>query len=259
MGLPGRAAELLAGFQTEIDGRFPDRLRALFLHGSLCWGEFFSGSDLDFVAVWDRVPSEDELADLEDAHGATRAQFGQTAFDGFHCSGSDLRRSPAEIGTRPVFYEGGFAAAGSVDINVVTWHELAERPVVVRGAPPDVWTDLPTLVAFTRGNLDTYWRATLTQIEGADPTEVGAHDASVAWVVLGAARLHHLLAKQALTSKSGAGRYVVEELDRTWNQIGFEALRIRERPEHPSLYRDPADRGRDMHGLLRWIVQDGTG
>ncbi|MDQ3094642.1 MAG: hypothetical protein M3Q82_01550 [Actinomycetota bacterium] len=84
------------------------------------------------------------------------------------------------------------------------------------------------------------------------------HDEPIAWVGLGPARLHHLLTKKTPTSKSGAGRYVVDELDPRWTKIGREALRIREHPESPGLYRDLAERGRDAHALLTWLVEDGT-
>lgn len=220
--------------------------------------EFLTGSDIDFVAVWETVPSDSELAELEDARRPTNARFPLPAFDGFHCTREDLVRAPSELGARPVFYEGRFEPTGSIDINLVTWHELAERPVVVRGERPEVRIDLAGLLEFTRDNLDTYWRTTVSKIEEAGISEVGAEDASVAWVVLGVARLHHLTTKAGLTSKSGAGRYITGELDPRWHQLGAEALRIRERPDEPTLYGDPERRGRDMHQLLRWAIEDGT-
>lgn len=77
-------------------------------------------------------------------------------------------------------------------------------------------------------------------------------------MVLGAARLHHLLARGSITSKSGAGRYVIESLDPQWHPIAREALRIREAPGDPGFYVDTGARGRDMYDLLVWLVTDGT-
>lgn len=99
----------------------------------------------------------------------------------------------------------------------MTWHELAERGLVVRGALPAVHTDREALLAFTRDNLDTYWRSALAQVDTAID-----EDGTVAWVTLGVARLHHLLARGALTSKSGAGRYVLNSLDARWHPLAVE-------------------------------------
>ncbi|GIF49444.1 hypothetical protein DFJ67_5546 [Asanoa ferruginea] len=244
-------------FLSEIDDRLPGRVAGLFLHGSLCWGEFFAGSDVDFVGLWEELPTGADLALLRAAHEATKVRFPSLVFDGFHCTSADLAAAPALVGRRPVFYQGEFAAAGTIDINLVTWHELAERGITVRGELPPVFTDLAALLEFTRNNLDTFWRGIAKQVDDAGPTVFGGHDASVAFVGLGPARLHHLLTTGTLTSKSGAGRYVRDSLDQRWNLIARESLRLREDPGSASLYDDPARRGRDAGGLLRWLIDDG--
>ncbi|SEC93125.1 hypothetical protein SAMN04489844_3281 [Nocardioides exalbidus] len=255
---PQAVQDLVDCFLEEVDRRFPGQLSGLFLHGSIVWGEFFPGSDADFVAVWQRLPAADRLADLAEAHAAVRERFATPTFDGFHCTAADLAASPSGVGTRPVFYEGRFDEHGTLDINPVTWHELALGPVVLRGEVPPVHTDDAELRDFTRRNLDTYWRGIAEQTAGEGVREIGGSDEAVAWIALGAPRLHHLLAEHSLTSKSGAGRYVIDRLDERWTPIAEEALRIRERPDTPSLYDDPVRRGQDTHDLLTWVVEDGT-
>lgn len=250
MSLPRDAATVTDAFLAEADERFPGRLQALYLHGSLGWGELFDGSDLDFVAVWDRVPGD--LEALAAAHDAVRGRHPERAFGGFHCVAADLAADTTRVGARPAYYQGRFDRAGTIDISPVTWHELADRPVVVRGDAPAVRTDVQQLLAYTHSNLDTYWRG-LTSPTGS----VGAEDSSVVWLGLGPARLHHLLARGTLTSKSGAGRYVRDDLDDRWNLIARESLRLREQPGTPSLYDDLDARGRDAHDLLVWLVEDG--
>lgn len=258
MTLPLPVREVTGSFLSEIDQRLPGRLTGLFLHGSICWGEFFPGSDIDFVAVWGELPTGTDLDLLRAAHEATNAQHPMPVFDGFHCTALDLGGPPARVAHSPVFFEGSFNPEGAIAINLVTWHELAERAITVRGQLPPVHTDLAALVDFTRTNLDTYWRGAIEQIEAAGIATFGQHDSTIAWVSLGAARLHHLLTRNVLTSKSGAGRYLCN-LDPRRTKIGNEALRIRERPDSPSLYGNLTERGQDAYDQLVWIVDNQTG
>ncbi|MGL4298679.1 MAG: nucleotidyltransferase domain-containing protein [Candidatus Neomicrothrix subdominans] len=249
--------DVVACFLEEVDRRMPGELTGLFLHGSIVWGEFFPGSDIDFVAVWEQLPAGERLDDLREAHAFVQQRFPSPTFDGFHCTAADLAASPATIEHRPVFYEGAFSDQGSIDINLVTWHELALGPVVLRGQVPGVYTSLPELFDFTRTNLDTYWRGIADQVSAAGVKAVGKNDDAVAWITLGAVRLHHLLSQHRLTSKSGAGRYVIERLDERWAPIAQEALRVRERPDTPSLYADHGERGQDTYDLLVWLIENG--
>jgi predicted GIY-YIG superfamily endonuclease len=255
MTRPPEVVAVTDAFLRMVDS--PGLVRGLYLHGSLCWGEFFPDSDIDFVAVLDHAPTSGDLAVLDAAHARLRDQFPHRRYEGFYCQPGDLARPPAELGPVPVHYEGAFSRAGRLDVNPVTWHELAERGHVVRGSLPTIHVDLDQLLDFTRQNLDAYWAPMLDGIGKTDDAELGADADAVVWIALGVARLHHLLATRALTSKSGAGRYVLEALDPRWHLLAAEALRLRERQAPESHYDDPAALGRDLRAFLAWTIADG--
>jgi len=127
MTLPRPISNLTNCFLEEVDSRLPDRLTGLFLHGSICWGEFFPGSDIDFIGLWDELSTGKHLDLLKAAHESTKKRLPTPTFDGIHCTATDLTASPAQIPHRPVFYQDAFDPEGRIDINLVTWHELAER------------------------------------------------------------------------------------------------------------------------------------
>jgi hypothetical protein len=257
--MPREVIEITRSFVAGVRDARPDLLHGLYLHGSLCWGEFFADSDIDFVAALRRRPDAADLAALSSVHAAVREQFPGRRYEGFYCTSGDLAAPPSTLGPVAVHFEGRFHPAGRVDVNPVTWHELAERGQVIVGGHPTIHVDLDALLAFTRDNLDTYWRTTLTRVVADGDRAIGGDDTAVVWIVLGVARLHHLLATHELTSKSGAGRYVLRDLDERWHRLAREALALRETPGALTSYVDPAERGRQVREFLTWMIEDGMG
>ena len=78
------------------------------------------------------------------------------------------------------------------------------------------------------------------------------------WFVLGTSRLHHLLATDALTSKTGAGRYALEAFDERWHPIVGEAMTLRQLGEETGHYDDALDRrAQDTIGFAEMVVATG--
>ncbi|NHN57047.1 DUF4111 domain-containing protein [Calidifontibacter sp. DB0510] len=229
MDLPAAVTDRTTAHLAMLEQRLPGYLTGLYLHGSLCWGEFFPGSDIDFVATTSRRPGEAEIATLRTIHDelAVGTDEATPAYDGFYVLESDLALDPTTISVQPGVLAGDFAVAHHGDASLVTWHELAERGITVAGKPAselDIFTNLPVLQAFSRDNLQTYWASAAARV-AAEPD---LSPAVGAWCVLGITRLDHLIREGSLTSKSGAGRWALNHLDRRHRPVIEDALAWRE-------------------------------
>ena len=74
---------------SAIDRTRPGLLDGLFLHGSLCWGEFFPDSDVGFVGIVRRRLSDADLDRLAAAHVQLRGSFPDRRFEGARRAGSE--------------------------------------------------------------------------------------------------------------------------------------------------------------------------
>lgn len=259
MTLPDAVTATCAAHAQLVDDAAPGLLDGLYLHGSLCFdGEFFASSDIDFVATLTRRPDEVDVEVLRHVH-AELAKTGEApAYDGFYLLESDFAGPPEGVPPTPGVLDDWFAVGRQCDQTLVTWHELAERGVTLRGndvRSMSIRQDAAGLRAATRADLDGYWRSQLEALRH-HPREAGLPQAA-AWGALGAPRLHHLLATGRLTSKSGGGRWALEAFPQH-HEVIEEALRARERPTDYSTYDgDPVRRGRDLIALMTDVITQG--
>lgn len=222
---PVEVSAVTETFLSLADEAAPGLVEGLYLHGSLGFGEWYAGrSDIDYVAVLSRPAPLDVL---QEVHTHVVETFPSPAFDGFFCSWDDLAGDPRGL-SRPCTQAGLFHDEGDLDINPVTWHELAMNGVTLRG--PDasslpIWTSRAALRRHTHDNLRDYWAEQVDALR-TFPEEAGRPE-NVAWFVLGTARLHHLLATDTLTSKTGAGFYAERAFDSRWHTLVGEALSYR--------------------------------
>ncbi|WP_129839680.1 aminoglycoside adenylyltransferase domain-containing protein [Streptomyces sp. RFCAC02] len=259
---PAPHPEILRSAESYLrlaDRAVPGLVEGLYIHGSPTYGDYCPGhSDIDFAAVLRHRPSPDETALLGSVLDGLRDAHPRPYFDGFHITRADLAAPPAVCPDVPCVAEWRHEPAARHGLDPVTWHELAHRAIALRGprlTPADVHDDPAGLRAFTRDNLDTYWRPTLERVRAAADALPGLPEERAAalsaqiteWCVLGMARLYHLLATGRSTSKSGAGRHARAVLDSVWHPVIDEALRLRHgTATGPSPYgADPVVRVRD--------------
>jgi hypothetical protein len=259
-GVPTEVASLATCFLTAVDSIVPGLIRGLYLTGSVALGDFRSHcSDVDFVAVSEHRPDRAELDGLASAHGVVVGSHPKLHFDGTHLTWADLRAGPDACAPAPFTHEGRFSPSGTFAINPVTWHELADHGLPLRGPPiadTAVWRDNAVLRAWTLRNLVEYWTPWITQYREGPSRLDGRYDL-VCWGVLGVARLHYTVSTGSIVSKTGAGRYALKAFEGRWDRIISEALRLRADPTLASDYADLSERRVEVTDFMASVIESG--
>lgn len=258
--LPEGVGGVTARYLEQIDRALPGRIEGLYLVGSVALGDYRPGvSDIDFVAVTQEPLSDREVEAAAAVHQARDRARPRPEFSGIYVTWDQLRRPAAEAGIVPRWLGG--MRTRHAEANPAVWLTVGRYGVTVRGPDPaaiEVALDPHGLRTWCLGNLEAYWRR---QVDAGRrlATRRGLAtltDGCVAWMVLGAPRLHYSIATGDVTSKDGAGRYVLERFPERWHRIAREALRLRRGDRGARLYRSRLHRRRDMLAFVAFVLED---
>ncbi|RNL84605.1 nucleotidyltransferase domain-containing protein [Halostreptopolyspora alba] len=262
MALHPRVQALAEVFLRNVDTEAPGLVEGLYLTGSVALGDFHPhASDVDFVVITARRPTDTDSESLRRAHARTRALLPRPQFNGVHLVWDDLTNDPMSCGPVASVLGGRFRNRASADVNPVTWHVLAERGIAIRGPLPvelDVWDEPESLRAWSLGNLDQQWRRWRARAGWlVTPRGLAALGSLVpSWSVLSVSRLHFTLRTGEITSKSGAGRYALHAFPDRWQRIVNECLRVRRNTTVPSLYENALARRRAALDYIEMVLDD---
>jgi len=221
------AAQRLAGL---VERYVPGLLVGLHLVGSVVDGDFQPGrSDLDFVAVLAHPADGDELEALGLVHRSYAADGTLPMLDGIWITQPDLAVGPDAVPDGPTTHDNRFAFVGRGNRNPVTWAMLRRARSVVGSLDiASLWWDPARLRAWVRQNVEEYWAS---WVERAQRPWTGLgllKGGTVAWGVLGISRMLYTLRTGKVTSKSGAGEWMLDVVEPQWRGIVEEALQIRQ-------------------------------
>ena len=144
----------------------------------------------------------------------------------------------------------------------VVWQVLVESGITLRGRVPDTnWiaADRSATIAYSRANLQSYWRAWLnarrhlTSVEG----KALLTDDAVRWGALGIARVHATITTGRVPSKSAAAAYGLVAFPEHAAVIS-EALRLRTDPLVASTYQSPLARRPDLIRFMDAVIRSGA-
>ena len=262
MPIHPRAQAVADTFLHCADVEAPGLVEGLYLTGSVALTDFRPHvSDIDFVVVCARRPTDADQDALRRAHKRVRSSHSHPQFNGIHVTWEDLASNPLSCSWIPSMVGGRLRTRSSPDVNPVTWHVLAEHGVTVRGPMPlelDIWDELDTLRSWSLGTLDDQWRR-WRAAAGRLVTPRGLAvlgSLAPSWSVLSVSRLHFTLRTGEITSKSGAGFYSLHAFEGRWQRIVNECLRVRRGSSPPSLYHNTLARRRAALDYIEMVLDD---
>jgi hypothetical protein len=231
--LPPDAATAIRSYLRIADRILPGGIIACAVTGSIALGAYRPGrSDIDLVAFiadeW--LDRPDLIRRLRLLHlsqvprlvvGAARGRGVSACCNTVFIAESEVGRPVTEI--RPIASHTGeiFDANGAFDVNPVVWKELVDGGITVRGRPIAEWdvdAQPEALRPWISRNLREYWTPLAAQLRGRPSRTPGTllrrlvtsprglSAGTVAWCVLGPARMHHTLATGEIVGKEEAGR-----------------------------------------------------
>lgn len=208
---------------------------AYYITGSVALGDFHpESSDIDFIAV---VSRDLGTADLDMLDAVHRALPDRPHMDGVYLSQAqfDARLSGGQA--VPYTLDGKLHREGEAfQLNPVTWAELAQCGMVIRGEAPRFEVDLGALKAFNRENLRSYWRPFIAEARAKMAERASdallPYPQTLPWLVLGPPRLHFTIATGEIASKTTAGRYGAA-LFPAWAYLVEKALAVRNGDDVP--------------------------
>jgi hypothetical protein len=220
--LPSKVEAALDDVMERVDQIAPGWLCGLYVTGSLALDDFHKPqSDVDFVGVTNRSLTNLEALALADAHDSIQSQY-PFAIEGCYLEASALTRLPESHAAVPHVNAGGFVTGQCFLTNPVTWLSLATACIVVRGEQPNVLVDVAFTQQWCRDNLATYWRdlaASTRSRLAADGAASEAPADALAWLVLGAPRLHCTITTGSIISKTSAAGYASQMFDLDWIDV----------------------------------------
>lgn len=256
-GLPTEIAVTMSAYLSGVDAKLPDRIRGLYLVGSVALNDYQPGqSDIDFVAITETALRPLELEQLGRFHSELRRRAPRPKLDGVYVTASELQVDPTDL-SAPYCLDGRFASSGGFNANPVTWMTIHRYPIILRDpAQPVVWHDEERLRGWCSENLQSYWAGWVH----AARTHWGRRIFSLTrqatvWGVLGVTRLHATIRTGAILSKSAAGNYALEVSPPCWLPIIQDALGCRLSRGGPS-YRNVFARRRDALAFMEYVIAD---
>ena len=232
------------------DSRVP--VAGVYLYGSLCLGGFDPrASDIDLLVLTPQILPAQEIDHLRHLHDALATAVAMAhRLDIVYLPLPYTTLDQTSDLVYPVVRDGTFFAAGSGDVNAVTWWQIHHLGLVLQGPPaaalalPNSWE---AVEAAMHRNLAIYWPA-----RAAEPGRF-LDEYWVQFAVTTLCRILTTLEEQRLETKDEAVERWAMQLPTRWHRLLRETRRIRHARDRPPLYSSPVSRAQDVQAFLVYV------
>ncbi len=256
--LPEIADTIISEYLTLFDKLLPGIREGFYIYGSAATDDFQAErSDIDFITIVKNGLSYEQIDKLQLVHSLILLKYKKPELNGFYVTPDQLGLPKGKIKPVTFFYEGKVHDRGHFELNLVTWYQLKNSAVTIRGIPANElgfsvsWNDL---IAEMKNNMNTYWKDLIRK-----SSRLFSYDSilllspeRVEWGVLGVARQFYSFSEGGIASKTEAGKWALEKVPEKYHKILQEALNIRSggRQAYSSRFRRRKDALEFMNYIL---------
>lgn len=230
--LPEIANTIISEYLTLFDRLLPAVMKGFYIYGSAATDDFQAErSDIDFITIIKSGLSYEQIDKLQLIHSLIQLKYKKPELNGFYITSDQLGLPKGKIKPVTYFYEGKVHDRGHFELNLVTWYQLKNSSVSIRGIPAnelDFTVNWGDLIAEMKYNMNTYWIEWIRK-----SSRLFSYDSilllsphRIEWGVLGVVRQFYSFSEGGIASKTKAGKWALTKVPGKYHKILQEALNI---------------------------------
>jgi predicted nucleotidyltransferase len=261
--IPEKVKEIIDEHIELIESSLSNFLEAYYIYGSISIDGFDYGlSDIDFIVITKKNATEADIDILKKIHRDIQKKFNKAILDGMYLLKDDIEslNNKSEIPCLR-FNDGEFKGFKTFDRNSIDAFELKKYGIAIKGQEIGnlkYIVDFDILISKMRDNLNTYWHNWYNRCRKfPSPNYIGLFFSkkTIEWGVLGVSRLFYTFKESDITTKVGAGEYVLQTVPQKWHKIIKESMLLR-KGNKKSYYNSIFERRNDALSYIDYIIQE---
>ncbi|MEH7348790.1 aminoglycoside adenylyltransferase domain-containing protein [Gottfriedia acidiceleris] len=260
--IPKEIKVVLDTYFQYFDLKLPNLIDSFYLYGSITLGAFKNGhSDIDFIAVVTRKVSDADVKILREIHKDVQRKFPNSILDGWYIFNEDIQSLNEEGKLCIRFNDGKFQGLNKFEKNSIDAFQLKKYGITVKGLNienVDISVNWETILSNMKDNLNSYWLSWVNDCKKFPTVKylsLFISLRSIEWGILGVSRLYYTFKEKDITSKVGAGEYVLEAVPQRWHKIIKESMRLRT-DNKKSYYKSIYTRRKDAIDYMEFLIKE---